>query len=252
MGGSPSQDGTLRALGETVLLGVEGQGDVGVQLGGVWVGAVQFEGSLDGQTYVPVNLTAPTGGTPVASATAQGVWVGSVAGLRLVRVRCSAYTSGLIVVTLHAAESSAGVSPLNVQIGEPTASYIEIIANPNHVISDASGNAGWVHAVGAIRHATPANISDLDGDWEPLQVSDGRLWTSTIVAENYITELAFDGANNPIYLGRATPTSATSAASWQIRKLTYDGANNPTSILFANGSLAFNAIWDNRAALSYS
>jgi hypothetical protein len=28
--------------------------------------------------------------------------------------------------------------------------------------------------------------------------------------------------------------------------------NNPTSILFAGGSTAFNAVWNNRASLSYS
>ena len=64
--------------------------------------------------------------------------------------------------------------------------------------------------------------------------------------------LAFDGANNPIYIGRAVPGTATSAAAWQIRKLTYDGSNNPLTILFAGGVPTFTAIWDNRAALSYS
>ena len=67
-----------------------------------------------------------------------------------------------------------------------------------------------------------------------------------------IQELDYVGGTNAIYIGIATAGSATSAASWQIRKLTYDANNNPTSILYAGGSIAFTAIWDNRAALSYS
>lgn len=66
------------------------------------------------------------------------------------------------------------------------------------------------------------------------------------------TALAFDGSNNPIYIGSALQGSAKSAGAWQIRKLTYDGSNNVTDIQFANGSDAFNAIWNDRASLSYS
>jgi len=61
----------------------------------------------------------------------------------------------------------------------------------------------------------------------------------------------FDGSGNPIYVGRAAPGSSKASAVWQIRKLTYSGTN-PTDYQYANGSTAFNAVWDNRAALSYS
>lgn len=71
------------------------------------------------------------------------------------------------------------------------------------------------------------------------------------VSSPYITSIDFDGANNPIYLGRALIGSAKSQAVWQIRKLTFDGANNVTDIRFANGSQEFNQKWDDRAALNY-
>lgn len=64
--------------------------------------------------------------------------------------------------------------------------------------------------------------------------------------------LDYDVSNNPIYVGYAVHGSAKSAAVWQIRKLTFDGSNNVTDMQFANGAQAFNAIWNNRASLSYS
>lgn len=78
-------------------------------------------------------------------------------------------------------------------------------------------------------------------------------FNSLAVRENpFTTALAFDGSNNPIYIGSALQGSAKSASVWQIRKLTYDGSNNVTDIQFANGSPDYNAIWNNRASLSYS
>lgn len=68
----------------------------------------------------------------------------------------------------------------------------------------------------------------------------------------HIYEIDYVGGSNPTYIGLAVPGTATSTAAWQIRKLTFDGSNNVTSILFAGGSFAYTAIWDNRAALSYS
>lgn len=77
-----------------------------------------------------------------------------------------------------------------------------------------------------------------------ISANTGWLTPHTIVLE-------YSGTN-VIYIGKAAQGSATSAAVWLIRKLTYDGSNNCTNIQFANGSSAYNAIWDNRASLSYS
>lgn len=55
---------------------------------------------------------------------------------------------------------------------------------------------------------------------------------------------------NNVYLGNAKRGSAQSSAVWQIRKIVNN--SNVISILFASGSRAYNAIWNNRASLSYS
>lgn len=64
--------------------------------------------------------------------------------------------------------------------------------------------------------------------------------------------LDYDGSNNPIYIGLAPIGAAKADAAWQIRKLTFDGSNNLTDVKYANGSIRFNEVWDNRASLSYS
>ena len=46
----------------------------------------------------------------------------------------------------------------------------------------ASGDPGYQML--AVRKATPATLSGADGDYEPLQVSVGRLWTSAVVETN--------------------------------------------------------------------
>ena len=76
-------------------------------------------------------------------------------------------------------------------------------------------------------------------------------WLTTMPTSDRITEIDYVMGASPIYIGLAAAGTATSAAAWQIKKLTYSGTD-VVSILYAGGSIAFTAIWDNRAALSYS
>jgi hypothetical protein len=68
----------------------------------------------------------------------------------------------------------------------------------------------------------------------------------------YSTLLAFDVSGNLIYFGLAVPGSSPASAVWQIRKLDYSGAGNVIDVLFANGSLLFNSVWNDRATYPYS
>jgi len=52
-----------------------------------------------------------------------------------------------------------------------------------------------------------------------------------------------------IYLGTAPIGSVTSAAAWQIQAINVAGGT--VGITWANGSNAFNQIYDNRASLTY-
>lgn len=55
-----------------------------------------------------------------------------------------------------------------------------------------------------------------------------------------------------IYLGYAQPGTAKTAAAWQIRKITYDANGAMTDVEFAEGSNAFNKVWNSYATYSYS
>jgi hypothetical protein len=78
-------------------------GSVGWQITGTFVGTVTFEGSVDGINFTGVGVFPPvtSGSSRVyqATATAPGVFIQPVVGMATVRARCSAYTSGTIVVT---------------------------------------------------------------------------------------------------------------------------------------------------------
>lgn len=103
--------GTLMAVDQTVQIPVAEFGSVGIQLSGTWVGTVQFECGILSPTVstglVSIQVASPTGAL-VSSATANGLWQVSSGGLSVVRVRCSAYTSGAILVALQASPASAG------------------------------------------------------------------------------------------------------------------------------------------------
>jgi len=47
--------------------------------------------------------------------------------------------------------------------------------------ASADGDAGV--AIMAVRKATPANTSGTDGDYEPVQMSAGRIWTNTLLGD---------------------------------------------------------------------
>lgn len=53
------------------------------------------------------------------------------------------------------------------------------------------------------------------------------------------------------YVGEALPGTLTSAASWRVKRITL-AADTDLEILYADGSDAFNQIWDNRLSLTYS
>ena len=117
-------------------------------------------------------------------------------------------------------------------------------------------SSGWAGAGGADLLLIGGTVNDstvtplITGTSATVRISSNR----GLLTENVPYTIAIDwvGGPTPQYIGYTLQGNAKSAAAWQIRKLTFDGINNPTDVQFANGSPAFNAIWDNRASLSYS
>jgi hypothetical protein len=105
MAAQAKHTGVLSAAGYSVTLNVDGLAGIGIQLTGTWVGTLQFKGSVDGVEFQALTVTPTSSTTGVTSATSNGIWQTSAA-LKLVQVLCSAYTSGYIVVSMVAGESS--------------------------------------------------------------------------------------------------------------------------------------------------
>jgi hypothetical protein len=77
----------------------------GIQLTGTFTGTVQFEETLDsGTTWITKTVYPVSGGAGVTSATATGTWKFACGGSTNFRVRCSAFTSGPIVVDITLTE----------------------------------------------------------------------------------------------------------------------------------------------------
>ena len=102
---APIADSIFDANGEVLKCDVRGLGAVGLQLSGTFTLTAQFEASVDGETFVALNMLPSNSATAASSATSAGAWRANVAGYRLVQARVSAYTSGSANATFLAAST---------------------------------------------------------------------------------------------------------------------------------------------------
>lgn len=85
-------------------INVGGQGSIGVQITGTWVGTITFQGSVgtsSSSTFVSVLVTPSTSSVPVSTTTGNGVWTASIAGLNQIRVVFTSWMSGTATVTFR-------------------------------------------------------------------------------------------------------------------------------------------------------
>lgn len=110
-----SGSGSLTALNQAVTLSsLSGKTTGLIQLSGTWVGSIQLEGSNDSFTTTTTLSTTQSGGAaPSTTAiTAAGDYrVLGIVNYASVRARCSAYTSGTIVVNLKVSDAN-GIQPV--------------------------------------------------------------------------------------------------------------------------------------------
>lgn len=167
----------LDSVSDEIRLSGDGYGTVGFQLTGTWTATVTFEASVYGTTWIEVTAYNRTGGAGATTTEENGAYVVSSAGMRYVRARVSAYTSGTIVaVGLASPEqsivdggSSAGggggaegsVDVLSIAAGNNNIGNVDVVTLPALVAGTA--NIGDVDVLSL--PATPAgnnNIGDVD------------------------------------------------------------------------------------------
>ena len=78
--------------------------------------------------------------------------------------------------TLQASDNTSVLLPAHQIVNQDGTGPLKVLAED---AAHSSGDTG-IMALG-VRKDTPDNLSGTDGDYEPLQVSSGRLWTSAVV-----------------------------------------------------------------------
>lgn len=154
----------------------------GFQLSGTFSATVQFEQSLDGgSTWIAKTVYSATAGAPVTSATGTGQWKFACGGETHVRVRCSAYVSGTIVVDanftagLDQAVVGGGASGSNpVSVSSSTA-YETVAASQTDQVMGATGAVGDSLAGVLIVPGTtsPGPVSIKDGNGSAITIFTG-------------------------------------------------------------------------------
>lgn len=100
----------------------------------------------------------------------------------------------------------------------------------------------------------PSNLLTivLDGDKEiVLDVDTDQLMAD--LNPQLIRNIDDDTANKLLFIGDAPTGTATSAAAWRIFRFDFNvDASADIKKKYAEGSIAFDQIWDDRASLAYS
>lgn len=95
--------GTLAAANAELLLPLNGESSASFDIRGTFVGTVVVEGSYNGTNFISLPFYNSVTELWATTATAAGTFdIPCVSSLRVIRVRCSAYTSGAIITSLNA------------------------------------------------------------------------------------------------------------------------------------------------------
>lgn len=100
--------GSIAANGASVSLALDGDGAVGVQISGTWTGTLQFEATIDGVTWYPVNAARAGSSFIPQNTTVNGIHRLTPAGLSQVRVTATAWGTGTATITIRATLGTGG------------------------------------------------------------------------------------------------------------------------------------------------
>lgn len=142
---------------------------------------VTFEGSGDGTNYASMRVVNMATGAVSTTATASGTYLGSLSGMKLVRARISAYTSGTVTVTMRG--SLAHVNPMVFSAPPVVGAPVSGATVDTLLYVDSSGN---------LASATRTNYSDSSASLTLKNYSDPSL----------ILQSTTGGGSAFIYAGR--------------------------------------------------
>ena len=117
-----------------------------VHVTGTFDATVNFEGTLDGTTWVPLPMIDAESSSEVLSTSSPGMFYGNVSALALVRARISAYVSGSVTVKGQAVSTALGVRLSGGGAAAPVATYTVTTTAPaqTHTINSLGVSASTV------------------------------------------------------------------------------------------------------------
>lgn len=257
-----STTGTFTAVTQTVTLAVNGRAGLGIQVTGTFVATVVFEATIDGTLWFGI-LGSPTiAGADVSTTSAPGAWRAGAGTYTSMRVRCTAYTSGTVNVTLVATQAGNGVYLLEtgefidldvtttgsitatdaavaapggaggLTSGTPTAgSYVSSLmqGGESGFILQATGTFGggtlWVEA-------SNSSTNGVDGSWTTLTVRMLGNGAATVLGDSVTAAGAYRGNLAGFGYLRVRLTGATSPSLAIVLRA---GAGSGSTVI--NGSL---------------
>ena len=221
MGAAPLASRIFDANGELLLLDVRGLGGVALQLSGTFTLTVQFEATVDGQTWVSLRMLPSNSTSAATNATAAGAWSANVAGFKLMRARVSAYTSGSADVTFLASSASGRIGSSGgdaetldgedgsyyLAVDNVTAGTLAVARGGTGAATHTSGNylkgAGTGAITSATAAATFADVSPLTTRGDLLVGTSGSVTGARLAKGSSGNVLTMADAND---IGWAAPS----------------------------------------------
>ena len=209
------------ANGELLLLDVRGLGGVALQLSGTFTLTVQFEATVDGQTWVSLRMLPSNSTSAATNATAAGAWSANVAGFKLMRARVSAYTSGSADVPFLASSASGRIGSSGgdaetldgedgsyyLDVDNVTAGTLAVARGGTGAATHTSGNylkgAGTGAITSATAAATFADVSPLTTRGDLLVGTSGSVTGARLAKGSSGNVLTMADAND---IGWAAPS----------------------------------------------
>lgn len=157
----------LTATGMSLISRCDGMSYVGIGITGTWVGTIQFFGSFDGVTFIPIQVIPFASGTAVLTATANGSWfvpVGVYVAVKAVFVRTSGTAIVKMAASLDSSFQDAYLAPSTVFINQ------KVTHASNALAIALQANRSWrirtlnVTVIGgAVTWASSPNLKITDG-----------------------------------------------------------------------------------------
>lgn len=205
------QASSLTALNQAQTFTLQGEAGMSVQLTGTWTATVTFEASNDNTNWTTINVQRAGDNVisqTVINSTNNDVYRVGISGFLYVRIRCSAFTSGTIVVTsatslaASTAVLSAALPAGQAQIGAvsiaPASLIVSVTAGAGTAVTATLPAAGaglfhYITRINIIKYASAA----LAGSATPTVVTTTNLpgslaWTTPTalaIGTNYETDI---------------------------------------------------------------